>query len=1365
MVKFAPDISTQLTKLPPVDEENQITVKMVVTGDFNTEKKRNFSSVEDLNNAIFKIEKLRANSVIDVNITINAKEKVYYVGTVKNVKIESGINTLDLYLESQSVMDVLYTYEVNDFINALILPGSTNSVVEIITANSDKPGITLSEDGKTVNIYNVALTGSFTSSYHFPESLLKANLSGINTTEVTSMAYMFFNCHNLSELNISTLDTSNVTTMCMMFSLCNGLSSLDLTNFDTSKVENMEYMFSNCAALSTLNVSSFNTSKVTDMKKMFGECGNLTELDLSNFDTAKNEQFNIMFSGCKSLKTIYASNLFKLTSSKNSTNMFNDCTSLKGEIAYDATKTDGTYANFAGYFTDKNGHLHVWDDGVITVVPTSTTTGEKIYTCGICGVTRKEVLSPTIIFGGENFDYATANIGDLVLTDGSIISPDEYIRPVAVIIKEASNDEPALGVGINLGKGYWAGTGSLGYEKNIAALQKQNLTDPKEAFNILKQECSDVETNPELYSAWYYAYNYGQNNNFENYKDGWYLPSKSELSSLYYNKEILEKSLINVCGFKIEESTSTIYLTCNQYASTATSIENVWIQKYSDNGTSNTKSSPYRVCAVREFETLSAKVGDVVLSNGAVIDSENYNKAMAVIFRKQNGNTPALGVGVKYSDTALSFITDSSKAMYELAGTKTTGYMDGSDSLDIYRNYYTITDSNANSVSWDYIAKYGESFQFRKYRNGWYFPTISELNILYGAIGKVDETFAKVGIKKLSENDTPFWSCNQISTSSWDKVYRMNFSTGEIDYQNQYNTSYKSMVLTIHQFGGNPLPKQLEVTSLPNKTKFYFDEEESIDLTGMKIKAYFADGSESDVTSSVVVKGFSSTIESPDTGITLEYTKNGKTVSIIVPVTVEYKYHCENSNCGQGYNTETEALNCLKKFNCPGFEFVEINGFEDGTFYIGKTEITNAKWNEVYEWATSDERTKKYKFSSGSSLEENKNKPVGSITRNDALVWCNAASEKEGLTPFYYNAVGYLLTDSSASIIEVCIKQDANGYRLPYNVEWEYAAKGGESYNYAGSDILSEVAWYIDNAAGEIHETSKLKPNGYGIYDIYGNVSEWCHYGHNTLNYYSNGGSANSSEDSCGLTQIIDNTSNKYQGLRIVRQISTTYGTNIATRNYDYSTAKVGDIIMKDGSIVSPANYDRNSSGINAPVAVIFRAKTDDAPALGLALSYGTDTAWCSKTSEGFDRAVTKLNATLADDNTVTTDLTSGKNSYQLLKTSLTDAGNNNGTYKAWYFADRYASQRGFSVLTTGWYLPTITELSELYQVSKLSEFTNGLKKASPAFLNSKILSCSQDSSVEKNIFCLDFSSESTGIPESIQKDTGLKVIAIREFN
>jgi surface protein len=185
-------------------------------------------------------------------------------------------------------------------------------------------------------------------------------IENLNTEEVTNMGYMFYGCSSLTSLNVSNFDTQNVTDMSYMFSTCSGLKSLNVSHFDTQNVKNMSNMFYSCRSLTSLDVSKFNTQKVENMHAMFSWCKGLHSLNLSKFDTQNVKDMSRMFRRSSALKTIYVSDKFVTTKVSNGSEMFKDCTSLKGAIDYDASKIDPAYANYeTGYFTKlvgKNGN-------------------------------------------------------------------------------------------------------------------------------------------------------------------------------------------------------------------------------------------------------------------------------------------------------------------------------------------------------------------------------------------------------------------------------------------------------------------------------------------------------------------------------------------------------------------------------------------------------------------------------------------------------------------------------------------------------------------------------------------------------------------------------------------------------------------------------------------------------------------------------------------------------------------------------------------------------------------------------------------------------------------------------------------------
>lgn len=174
-------------------------------------------------------------------------------------------------------------------------------------------------------------------------ALTKLDLSSFNTSKVTTMMGMFQGCTLLPELDVSNFNTSNVTNMQSMFETCKGLTTLDLRNFKTSKVTTMSSMFQDCRGLTSLNVSSFDTSKVTSMAFIFRACTALPTLDVSNFKTSNVTSMQGMFDTCRSLTSLDVSS-FNTSKAKSMENMFRSCSSLTTldlssfDVAYNCAK-------------------------------------------------------------------------------------------------------------------------------------------------------------------------------------------------------------------------------------------------------------------------------------------------------------------------------------------------------------------------------------------------------------------------------------------------------------------------------------------------------------------------------------------------------------------------------------------------------------------------------------------------------------------------------------------------------------------------------------------------------------------------------------------------------------------------------------------------------------------------------------------------------------------------------------------------------------------------------------------------------------------------------------------------------------------
>jgi formylglycine-generating enzyme required for sulfatase activity len=191
-------------------------------------------------------------------------------------------------------------------------------------------------------------------------------------------------------------------------------------------------------------------------------------------------------------------------------------------------------------------------------------------------------------------------------------------------------------------------------------------------------------------------------------------------------------------------------------------------------------------------------------------------------------------------------------------------------------------------------------------------------------------------------------------------------------------------------------------------------------------------------------------------------------------------------------------------YNEIGTNALPVHSLFVSAFYMDTTEVHYSLWTNVYQWATAHG----YNFSKPGAASAT-NHPVHSMSWYDAVKWCNARSEMNGLTPVYYiNAqTATVYRTGQIDITNACVRWMANGYRLPTEAEWEKAARGnvvgnrypwgntisGSQANYSGSADPYEpnttpVGYYNGS---QIPAGSDMR-NAYGLYDISGNVREWC---------------------------------------------------------------------------------------------------------------------------------------------------------------------------------------------------------------------------------------------------------------------------------
>ena len=173
-------------------------------------------------------------------------------------------------------------------------------------------------------------------------------------------------------------------------------------------------------------------------------------------------------------------------------------------------------------------------------------------------------------------DYSKCAVGDFILKDGTMLPKDIILTDTqksnvaAVIVRAATNDKPALGVGIvhNRSGLAWCTTSAAGYNKNITALQgdkTEGYMDGSDGWEKLKKACSDAESNPENYPAWNYSLTYAKTNGLTgDLATGWYLPTVAELYTIYQNKTVVDESLSKAGGSTFGTGN---YCSCCQYPS------------------------------------------------------------------------------------------------------------------------------------------------------------------------------------------------------------------------------------------------------------------------------------------------------------------------------------------------------------------------------------------------------------------------------------------------------------------------------------------------------------------------------------------------------------------------------------------------------------------------------------------------------------------------------------------------------------------------------------------------------------------------------------------------------------------------------